>query len=584
VRIGAQEDEADDRARRHRSPSTGPIPAFDAWLDDFFAHYYARRPVNATFIGVHTHDHELPDLSPEGTAEAVREMRALRSRLAQLPEAGLDEPRRHDRRLADGFLDLQILEHELPQAPRFNPTIASGEGVFSVISLFLRDAEPLAERVDAAIARMEALPAFLERARAGAGAAPTPWTERAIRESHSATAYFERGLPLLAAARGIDAPRFLETARAAAAAFAAHAAWLEGDLLARPSKEVACGRDAFERFLQHGHCLPAEQDAVWVEEAGWRAFEQAQANLERAARAIDPLQTWPELLAALPDHHPGEDRYAGEFGRVWDVARQAALDHDLVTWPDSPIAYVPTPPWDREAAAGLYYLPYLCPPPFGRPETHRYLIAPLEAGMAAAERERVLRANHEAAITLNHVVHHGGLGHHVQNWYAFRAASRIGRMAGVDCASRIACFSGGTLVEGWACYATDLMDEIGFLSPLTALAELQSRLRMAARAIVDVRLHSGGFSLDEAASFYEAEAGMTAAAARGEAVKNSLFPGAAMMYLVGTEAIHDLRRRVAERDGDAFSLRAFHDRFLGYGAIPVPLIAASMLGKETPAS
>ena len=26
--------------------------AFDAWMDDFFASYYARRPVNATFVGV----------------------------------------------------------------------------------------------------------------------------------------------------------------------------------------------------------------------------------------------------------------------------------------------------------------------------------------------------------------------------------------------------------------------------------------------------------------------------------------------------------------------------------------------------
>src|SRR5207249_896963 len=49
--------------------------AFGAWLDDFFAHYYARRPVNATFIGVHAHDHDLPDFSPDGAARTVAEMR-----------------------------------------------------------------------------------------------------------------------------------------------------------------------------------------------------------------------------------------------------------------------------------------------------------------------------------------------------------------------------------------------------------------------------------------------------------------------------------------------------------------------------
>jgi uncharacterized protein (DUF885 family) len=73
---------------------------------------------------------------------------------------------------------------------------------------------------------------------------------------------------------------------------------------------------------------------------------------------------------------------------------------------------------------------------------------------------------------------------------------------------------------------------------------------------------------------------MPAAAARGEAVKNSMFPGAAMMYLVGTNAIHDLRRTLAAREGAAFALRAFHDRFLGYGAIPVSLIAAAMLERD----
>ena len=41
-----------------------------------------------------------------------------------------------------------------------------------------------------------------------------------------------------------------------------------------------------------------------------------------------------------------------------------------------------------------------------------------------------------------------------------------------------------------------------------------------------------------------------------------------------------LRAALTERDGRAFTLRAFHDRFLGYGAIPVTLIARDMLGQE----
>lgn len=57
-----------------------------------------------------------------------------------------------------------------------------------------------------------------------------------------------------------------------------------------------------------------------------------------------------------------------------------------------------------------------------------------------------------------------------------------------------------------------------------------------------------------------------------------------MMYQIGTDAIHDLRREVAARLGPSFDLRTFHDRFLSYGAIPVPLVRDAMLSvMECPA-
>jgi uncharacterized protein (DUF885 family) len=147
----------------------------------------------------------------------------------------------------------------------------------------------------------------------------------------------------------------------------------------------------------------------------------------------------------------------------------------------------------------------------------------------------------------------------------------------VDCASRIAMFCGGTMAEGWACYATDLMAEFGALTPLEHLAELASRIRMCCRAVVDVELHRGRMSVDEATTLYEREAGMSGAAARSEAVKNSMFPGAALMYLMGTDALHDLRRQRRDRLGADFSLRDFHDQLLAYGSVPVSLIAEDMI-------
>jgi len=207
-------------------------------------------------------------------------------------------------------------------------------------------------------------------------------------------------------------------------------------------------------------------------------------------------------------------------------------------------------------------------------------VTPIDRAMPPGEQKRLLQANNDSVIKLNHVIHHGSIGHHVQNWHAFRSASRIGRMAAVDCASRIAMFCGGTMAEGWACYATDLMSESGFLTPLEQYAEHHSRMRMCARAVVDTRLHQGKITWGQAVEYYEREAGMAPGAAQNEVTKNSMFPGAALMYLLGNDGIHRLRKEVAALRGNRFSLREFHDQFLSYGSIPVALISADMIAKE----
>ena len=61
-----------------------------------------------------------------------------------------------------------------------------------------------------------------------------------------------------------------------------------------------------------------------------------------------------------------------------------------------------------------------------------------------------------------------------------------------------------------------------------------------------------------------------------------MFPATALMYLVGTDAIHRLRRELAARPG--FTLAAFHDRLLSCGSIPVSLAAAALRAEGRPAA
>jgi len=285
------------------------------------------------------------------------------------------------------------------------------------------------------------------------------------------------------------------------------------------------------------------------------------------------------VLESLNDLHASQQEYLPTLQRLWSDCVTTATKNNLVTWPDFPLRYVFTPDYFADAAPYLYFLSYRAPPAFEKFSSYDYLVTPIPSALPQPEQERRLRSMNFSVMKLNHVVHHGSVGHHLQNYHAYRAKSRVGQIAAIDCASRIAIFSGGTMAEGWACYASDLMGEFGFYTPREQFSELHSSIRMVSRAVVDASLHTGRMTFEEAAQFYVREAGMGTEAARSEVVKNSMFPATGAMYLLGTDAIHKLRNEMEKKLGVGFTLINFHDQFLKHGSIPVALIAQEMLGQ-----
>jgi hypothetical protein len=550
---------------------------------------FRRRPVQATFTGIHLHDAALPDWSRDALDAAVAEMRADRRTLADAaaPEAAtLLFPDGVDAALADAHLELQIAEHESAHFVRGNPALWTGEAIFSIVSLVTREFAPIERRLEAAAARLQAIPGFLARARDVLGAAPAAWRARAIRECDVAAVWLAGRLSDWVGTLPASAALVADARRGALQACAGFTEFRRligaaGDSTppagAHPEsggeEQPGAGRDLLGLILRRGHWRPTPIDVLRAEARD--ALEEACATLDRRSRAVG-ASGWTEVQARLATLHPSPDDYLDRFTRIWRAACEAASAHDLVTWPEAPIRYVPLPDHVREAAPHLYYLFYRSPAPFDRLPIHDYVVPPI-AGASQADQRARLQAMNDAVIALNHVIHHGGLGHHVQNHHAYAGASRVGRVAAVDGASRIGMVSGGTMAEGWACYACDLMEEIGFLTPLQAVAQQHTRVRLAARAAADLELHAAGATLDETAAIFRDRAMLSPDASFAEAVKISMFPGAAIMYWLGLRGLHGLRQEFRDAEGASFSLRRFHDRLLSFGSIPVPLAARLVL-------
>jgi hypothetical protein len=547
-------------------------------IERFVSMYYRLHPVNATFTGVHDYDDLLPDWSPAGLESATAEMKANHAALLAIADTDDD--------LARGFLEIRMREDSGTHGIGRNPALWTGEAIFGAISLMLRPSAPMRKRAASVAARLNAVPAFLASAKAVLGRTPIPeaWVERALKDCEGAHFLLDIGMErwvkwlprssttglaadLLKASPDDLASRVMKAAAIARAALGEFAEWLK----AHPSiYQAACGADFFDLLLTRGHFTPRTRKEMLAEAR--TLIGEAEAQLEVVAKAA--AGSWQAARERLEFAHPQQTEFLAAFERTFSQCRMKTERHDLITWPDWPLRYVIQPEWAHEAAPHLYFLPYRAPAPEDSVRAHDYLVAPIPVG----DPEKHLRAWNHATIKLNHVVHHGALGHHIQNWFAYhKCASPIGRIAAVDCANRIGMFLGGSMAEGWACYATELMDEVGFLTPLEKASEQHSRVRFLARAIVDIELHQGTMSFADAQRFYMERVGMAEGAARSEVTKNSMYPGTGLMYWLGTREIMELRAEMQRRKGEAFRMKAFHEELLSHGSVPVALVARRML-------
>jgi len=552
--------------------------SFSLWMDDFFRSYFQFRPVNATFAGIHKFDAKLPDYSEQG----LEALRANMEKLLERSERGLQTTNaieKIDLDLATNFLLIQLEELKSEHYQRGNPAVYSSEAIFGLISLCLREFAPTTKSLAAMVGRMKEIPIFLGEGESNVRSAPEEWTNEAIRQCDGAIKFLDQGLEVLISNWELPGSTYQlnDSARSAIDAFKGYREYLSKELLLYKREQYGCGSPLFNILLRQGHAFE-DMDVEKLATFGRKRVGQQKDLLWQATLKIRRDGNWEQVVSDLSRMHPAEDSILASCQECWTECRRVAIEKNLIEWPDYPLIFKFIDPYFREAAPYLYFLYYRSPAPYDNIKTNYYLISPIEQNLQPQELEQKLRGISFATIKQNHVVHHGAIGHHVQNYYAYHGVSSVGRIAGVDCASRIAMFCGGTMAEGWATYATHLMDEVGFNTPEEHVAQLHSSMRLTARSVVDANLHSGHFSFNNAVSYYVAEIGMTPKAAYSEVVKNSMFPCTGAMYFLGLDAILKLRSEISKKEGIGFSLKRFHGLLLNYGSIPIPIVSRALLG------
>ncbi len=131
--------------------------------------------------------------------------------------------------------------------------------------------------------------------------------------------------------------------------------------------------------------------------------------------------------------------------------------------------------------------------------------------------------------------------------------------------------------EGWALYAERFCDEIGVFDTAEArLGFLAGQMLRAARLVVDTGLHHGKWSREQAVDYMVVHTGIPMGEVEAEVDRYTMWPGQACGYMIGQLKLLEIRKDAEERLADAFDVRAFHDRVLTFGSLPLGLLGREM--------
>jgi uncharacterized protein (DUF885 family) len=595
--------------------------------DRFFQFELERYPVISTFLGGDGWKPELAevngrlrDASPDAIAEELEFYRTLETDLRSVDRGELDAQGRVDALLLEtqvAFLihqlgDLQYHERavdtyvaepfrgidwQIQQMKPLDPG-ASGDELTGSESEW----RAVTDRLLAVPTYVEVAMANLRRGLASGNSPDRRMVERdGIAGSRADAAYFRSELPSIASAKLGDSGgrarimRDLVVAAQSAgdafdhlASFLENASWPRDDCYAigepeyawRARNNLRLDRSPEELFDYGGQQVEEYKERL-LDVAGEIARTRSlRARFETDADQADSISA---VITELGRDAPADD----DERLAWyvETGRRAVAygrEHGLFDIPhDYRLDVIPTPNLLRATIDAAYY-PAAPLKPGG---TGRFYLTPTGNNPAA------LALNGRASIATV-AVHEGFPGH---DWHYRSMAERGPAISNIrwltpgaveDSSSM---WSDSMSIEGWGLYAEQLMGEAvegspyGFFSLEDQFYYVYWSLRRAMRVRVDVGLHTGRMSYQEAVDWWAAYQDFapnararaisdpTARAILDSADRNiyrySKWPTQAITYDLGRASIRGLRESFLA-DRPAATPRDFHEWYLGLGTVP----------------
>lgn len=541
---------------------TGAAAKADAgwpgFVDSFIEGRFKADPYFAVQAGRHDFDGQMPSWSRAAIDADIAELRKFQTDLANFDPAALTSSQRFEHEYLKWVADAQLFWLGSAESPYRNPAWYLDK--LDPSMYLTREYAPLPKRLEGFLGYARAVPGLAADIRANLRTPlPKAFIERGAAGFAGYATFFRGDMPGIFAQLTDDKQKreLVEATAAAASAMDALAAWLESQR-ATATDDFALGAAKFLEMLRETERvdMPLEE----LELVGRKDLERNLAALKDACASYAPKVSLAACVEKMRANKPRGGTVEGARAQLADL-RQFVIDKKIVSIPNQEQALVAeSPPYNRGNFAYISI-----PGPYETPSVKvTYYVAPPDAKWSAAERNAYLPGK---AYLLYVSAHEVWPGHYLQSQFMNANPSRAEAL-----------WWGYAFGEGWAHYAEEMMYDAGLGAgqPEMRVGMLTNALLRDVRFLSAICLHSGCMSLAESEKMFREQAFADAGNARQQALRGTYDPGY-LAYTLGKLMIRKLRVDwLAANPGS--TPQQFHDKFLSYGAPPIPLVREEMLG------
>lgn len=534
------------------SCSTKP-PRFSTIAEEFVFNSLTFSPTLATAAGYHRHNGvPLDELLDEFAEPTLNRQRNYYTRFLQ----GLARDVSREKLSPDDQIDFDIVRAQIALARLELDEIRSWERnplfyaeIFgnAIFVPYAQEYAPRNARFYHILKRLEKFRPRVEQAKRNLKGVPEFWAEMAIAANQGNLALIDK---VKAERPGEMSKKFDEAALEAKAALedfnehlrkfqAGKDDWRLGPELYRRKMQLQLGASLKpERLL-----ADAEKELASIQEELGRL-----AGGKAKIRAV--LDSIAQDHASRPDYFASAER---------DLADAIAFvrQKDLLTLPDiRNLKVIETPAFMR----GSYPVGGFNPAPAMQPQLGaQYWLTPIPESWPPERVESKLREYNRYGLLLL-TVHEAMPGHYVQFEMSNRLEPRGRRLLR-------SIFANPAFAEGWAIYSTEMLLDQGLWQndPKLRITFLKQQLRAVSNAILDIKFHTMNWSEADALRFLLEETFQEREEAEAKIQRAKLSSVQLCSYYAGYRHF----RRLRQQAGPNVNLKAFHDRILSGGAIPL---------------